>query len=104
MLSFGSVVHTTIKRFMNQLKKGAILPFDFFPVWRAMATHPSTYGVRVSLFAFFFSRPSFGIRWPLAPVRFWKKRQRKEQHDALSFFFFFFSHLRRKGSRAIGQP
>ena len=28
MLSFGSVVHTTIKRFMNQLKKGVALPFE----------------------------------------------------------------------------
>ncbi len=28
MLSFGSVVHTTIKRFMDQLKKGVKLPFE----------------------------------------------------------------------------
>jgi DNA helicase II / ATP-dependent DNA helicase PcrA len=28
MLSFGSVVHTTIKRFMDQMKKGVKLPFD----------------------------------------------------------------------------
>jgi len=27
-LSFGSVIHTTIKRFVNQLKKGVKLPFD----------------------------------------------------------------------------
>src|SRR5260221_13363834 len=28
MLSFGSVIHTTIKRFLEQLKKGVKLPFD----------------------------------------------------------------------------
>jgi DNA helicase-2/ATP-dependent DNA helicase PcrA len=28
MLSFGSVVHTTIKRFMDQVRKGAMLPFE----------------------------------------------------------------------------
>jgi RecB family exonuclease len=28
MLSFGSVIHTTIKRFLEQLKKGVRLPFD----------------------------------------------------------------------------
>ena len=28
MLSFGSVVHTTIRRFMDQLKKGVKLPFE----------------------------------------------------------------------------
>jgi DNA helicase-2/ATP-dependent DNA helicase PcrA len=28
MLSFGSVVHTTIKRFMDQMKKGVKLPFE----------------------------------------------------------------------------
>src|SRR5713226_7816815 len=28
MLSFGSVIHTTIKRFVEQLKKGVKLPFD----------------------------------------------------------------------------